>query len=167
MSPTSYKMVAFGDVTVTEFPMILGDNPGLTSGGAPTQLDWKPLGESETFDLEIYEYMIKRQRHEERQIKGKEEAGYYHSKKLSVPPRAQILIEAGYTIDEIANAVMQVQEIQKQRAESIQANGLGERLQLLVQTSGKRLSIKGVLNSFGGGGTASTPKRKTVQARSA
>ena len=54
-------MVAFGDVTILEFPIILGDNPGC-SGGAPITIGWKPCGMPETHDVDMYEYMVKKEK---------------------------------------------------------------------------------------------------------
>ena len=76
--------------------------------------------------------------------------------------RAQILLQSGYSIDEIAAAVLQVEYVQKQRAESLNTTGLGERVQLLIETTGKLPLglVKGILRK-------SKPKPKTLQARSA
>jgi hypothetical protein len=159
MCSKNYKMVAFSEITVIEFPVALGDNPCCTSG-APIQLDWKPVS-TVTHDLDIFEYMVKKQDHDDDDCKRSTK-----ELRLSVPKRAQLLMNAGYGIEEIANAVMQVQEVQKQRAESIQTNGLGERMQMLMETTGRLPvgMIKGVLKSMSRG-----PKtvQKTVQARSA
>ena len=154
-------MVAFGDVTILEFPIILGDNPGC-SGGAPITIGWKPCGMPETHDVDMYEYMVKKEKSDGSASKKKSDSTTV--KKISVQRRAQILMAQGYTLSQIANAVMKVNEIQKQRAESIQANGLGERMQLLMETT-QRLPagmIKGVLK-----GLSSKGRQKTIQARSA
>ena len=38
------RSVAFGKIVITEFPIILGDNPAVTSG-APVTIDWVPQAE--------------------------------------------------------------------------------------------------------------------------
>lgn len=71
-------------------------------------------------------------------------------------------MSAGYSIGQIADALMQVQSIQKQRSESLQVSGLGERVQLLIETTGRlpKGIMKGMLK-------IAQPKQKMVQARTA
>lgn len=46
------KSVTFGKVRVRSYPLILGDNPSC-SRGLPVTLDWKSIGQSEEFDLNV------------------------------------------------------------------------------------------------------------------
>ena len=46
---------ALGDLTILEFPNILGDNPGV-SEGVPLSIGWKPTSES-CVDVDLYEFM--------------------------------------------------------------------------------------------------------------
>ena len=126
--------------------------------------------------LDMFEYL----RRPERKRKRKELI-------LNVTERASILMVAGHSINEIVNATMQVEEIQKQRRETLQKeannnNGGWERLaqileqtgrlpkeilnttgDILTSTGGKLLN--GDKNSMGGGGGGKQPR--TVPARSA
>mmetsp|Transcript_26094 Transcript_26094/g.57485 ORF Transcript_26094/g.57485 Transcript_26094/m.57485 type:complete len:86 (+) Transcript_26094:113-370(+) len=58
MAPT--KKVSFGDVTITDYPIIMGDNPACS--GVPITIDWEPMG-THTRNLELYEYTRKQRRH--------------------------------------------------------------------------------------------------------
>ena len=142
------KSVSFGSITILVFPIVLGENPSCSSG-APIQIGWKPV-ESSTRDIALYDYLRESQRRPRKSLG------------ISVPRRAQLLIQAGYSIDQIADAAMKVQAIQRQRAESLQATGLGERVQLLLETTGKLPMglMRGVLRM-------AKPKQNTLQARSA
>lgn len=144
----SSKAVSFGDITILEFPITLGENPSV-SAGAPIQLGWKPQRVS-TRDIELYEYLRRDERRHRRALH------------MSVPRRAQILLNAGHSIDEIADAVLKVQVIQKQRTDSFKGSGFNDRLQLVLQTTGKipLNMMRGVLN-------LGKPKQNTLQARSA
>ena len=51
------KKVCFGDISIREYPMILGDHPN-TRSGLPVMLDWQHQYE-ETMGLEMYQYMHK------------------------------------------------------------------------------------------------------------
>lgn len=128
--------------------MVLGENPAC-SCGAPVQIDWVPMNSS-TRDLNLYDYLRKDQRRSRKGLT------------ISVPKRAHILMSAGYSIGQIADALMQVQSIQKQRSESLQVSGLGERVQLLIETTGRlpKGIMKGMLK-------IAQPKQKMVQARTA
>lgn len=145
------KSVSFGTITILEFPIMLGDNPGVSSG-APLTIDWVPV-DVNTRDINLYDYLRSSQRKSSKK-----------KFQISVPRRAQMLIKAGYSIDEIANAVLMVEEIQRQRQDSAQsAGGLGERVQDLLSNTGKKLPLgfmKGVLRM-------TKPKQNTLQARSA
>lgn len=139
------KSVSFSDVTILEFPIILGENPAV-SGGAPIELGWE-LMEYYTRDLQLYEYMRSALRKRGR-------------KNLIIPvsDRAQLLMESGYSIEEIAAAVLRAEETQKQRSETLrQAATTGDRMLSLLGTTGRiPLNIvKGVLK-FGAGGTTTS-----------
>jgi hypothetical protein len=99
------KTVSFGELTIIEFPIMLGDNPAVSSG-APIQLGPKPLS-TQTRNLEIYEYIRKDTRRHRKHLL------------LSVPRRAGLLFAAGYTLDQIGKATLQVQTIKSQREDSV------------------------------------------------
>mmetsp|Transcript_149204 Transcript_149204/g.212073 ORF Transcript_149204/g.212073 Transcript_149204/m.212073 type:complete len:146 (+) Transcript_149204:67-504(+) len=119
------KCVTFGDVTIREFPIILGVNPAV-NGGAPVEIGWELL-ETTKREVELYDFLRKDQRKTSRK-----------SMVMSVPQRAQILMGAGYSIDEIAETVILMEEIQKQRAESIKSSGgLNEKMMEILETTGR------------------------------
>ncbi len=129
------KSVSFGDITILEFPIILGENPAV-SGGAPIELGWE-LMERYTRELQLYEYMRSGQRRKRR-------------KSLTIPvaDRARLLMESGYSIEDIAAAVMRVEEVQKQRTESLkQVATTGDRMFSILGTTGMLPlnMVKGVL----------------------
>jgi hypothetical protein len=142
------KSVYFGSITILEFPIVLGENPSCSSG-VPIQIGWKPV-ERNTFDIAMYDYLRESQRRPRKSLR------------ISIANRALLLMQAGYSIDQIVDAVMKVQVIQKQRTESLQSTGLGERVQLLMETTGKLPMelMRGVLRM-------AKPKQNTLQARSA
>jgi hypothetical protein len=96
--------------TVHEFPITLGDNPAC-SIGAPVQLGWKAL-ESTTRNMESYEYVRKGERKGDR-------------RQLIIPveKRGRILLNRGYSIDQIAEATMNADEIKEQRQETLRKQG--------------------------------------------
>mmetsp|Transcript_13316 Transcript_13316/g.37486 ORF Transcript_13316/g.37486 Transcript_13316/m.37486 type:complete len:145 (+) Transcript_13316:240-674(+) len=101
---TRSKQVRFGDLTITEYPIILGDNPACN--GAPITIGWEPI-RTYTRNLELYEYTRTHRRH--------------GRKKLVIPvqKRSQILLDAGYTEEEIIKAALKVAQIKSQREETL------------------------------------------------
>lgn len=165
---TSYKAVSFGgDVTILQFPIVLGNNPAVSSG-CPIELGWDRL-KKETQDFELFEYMRQSERKSDR-------------RRLVIPvsDRAKLLMKNGYTIEDIAGAVMLVEELQRQRAESCKETA-GEAFMGLVGKTGKlpMNMVRGVLRLGGlgnsnttttnGNTTAATssPKKSSKTARSA
>ena len=81
-------------------------------------------------------------------------------KQLMLPTheRGQLLLRAGYTLDQIGAAAMQVQEIKKMRADSLKKQGF-DNLNVFLESTAKL--PKGLFQRI------TKPVRKTVQARSA
>jgi hypothetical protein len=136
-SPES-KKVWFGElITIHEFPITLGDNPACSSG-APVQLGWKAL-ESTTRNMELYEYVRKGERKRDR-------------RQLIIPveKRGRILLKRGYSIDQIAEATMNADEIKEQRRETLRKQGW-DRFGMVLESTGKipRGVMKGVLGTTG------------------
>jgi hypothetical protein len=153
-----YKHVSFSELTITEYPMELGDHPSCAHG-APVTIGWEPQG-TQTRNLEMYEYTRKTRR---------------TRKQLHIPvhTRGHLLLRAGYSLQEIGNATMQVQVDRKLRAESLSAHGNWNRVRMMLETTGKLpkgiAEITGETLKLGGGfiSKITKPVRKTVQARSA
>ena len=85
---------------------------------------------------------------------------------IPVSKRAQMLMKAGYSIEDIADAVILVEEIKQQRAESSQSTNLGDNFKVLLRNTGKLPMglMKGVLKITG---SSTKSKQNSVQARSA
>ena len=132
------KTVSFGTITIMEFPMVIGDNPSC-SGGAPVQIGWQPQ-DTATRGLEMYDFLRERERVTRR-------------KKLILPvdKRAKILLVAGFSLEEIVMAAEQAARVKKGRYESLKSQGFGERVTVLLETSGKvpKGIMKGVMNTTG------------------
>ncbi|KAL3917177.1 MAG: hypothetical protein SGILL_004837, partial [Bacillariaceae sp.] len=129
------KSVCFDRIIITEFPIILGDNPAVTSG-APVTIDWTAQGEK-NYSLYAYERCRPARRRRRKLL-------------ISVSNRAILLLAAGYSIDEIADASINAQQIKFSRQESMNASQYREQVSLLmentnetlntmVQTTGKKL----------------------------
>lgn len=142
------KKVTFGDITIQRYPIELGDNPSC-SAGAPVQIGWEPQA-VEQRNLDLYEYMRGKRRRTGKELE------------ISVQRRAQLLFSAGYTLDQIADATMQVLLIKKLRTETLRNQGW-DRVYGYLQATGKL--PRGLLESFAS--LVSKSSKKTVQARSA
>jgi hypothetical protein len=122
------KKVTFGDVDIYEHPIILGDNPAVTSG-APVTIDWH-CQDQLSCPVEIYENTRGTRRRRRKLL-------------MKVSARAILLLAAGYTIDDIADASMNAQEIKNGRRESMGNQGW-DRLNIAFETTTG--TIRGVGN---------------------
>lgn len=97
------KRVDFRDIEILEFPYILGDNPAV-SAGAPIALGNELEGKT-TWELDTYENGRKKRK---------------SRKKLVIPvhTRAQILLSQGYSLEAIATATLEADEINQGRMTS-------------------------------------------------
>jgi hypothetical protein len=143
------KQVRFGDLTIREYPMELGEHPSC-SAGAPVQLGWKPQSVSKR-NLDLYEYV-----RGERPRRGRKE--------LAIPLqiRGKILLQAGYSPEEIGNAAMEVAKIKKLRSDTLKNQGW-DRANIILETTGKL--PRGIVNGLAS--LVVKPTQNTVQARSA
>lgn len=154
----STKSVKFGKVTIMEFPMILGENPAV-SGGAPVEIGWEPM-QVLTQQVEVYDFL--RETNRRRRLASSSTSSLQKTigsstesqqtrrvRTLSVTKRAQLLMRAGYSIDEIADTVMRVEVIQQQREESLKSLSLNDRMLKLFHSTGSFPSnlVKGVLKN--------------------
>jgi hypothetical protein len=143
----SSKQVTFGDLTIKEYPMEIGNHPNV-SAGAPVQIGWEPQ-EILKRNLELYEHMRADRRH------GRELA-------IPVQKRGQILLRAGYSLEQIGDAAMKVDVIKKLRAATLKHQGW-DRANMVLETTGKL--PKEIWGGFAN--VLMKPSRKTVQARTA
>jgi hypothetical protein len=191
MTNSGKKQVCFGDtIVIYEFPIIIGDNPAVSSG-CPVTIGWKPMSK-DARNLEFFEYI----RSEERRR---------NSKNLKIPAdiRGQILLKSGYSIERIAGATLKADKIKEERFETLRKQGwdkfaiaieqtgrlpagimkaalgttgdiLSSTGDLVKATGGRIANTSGniVASTIGGVGkqlskTFGNTKQKTVQARSA
>jgi hypothetical protein len=150
------KHVHFSDLTIAEYPMILGDHPSCNNG-APVTIGWEQQA-SQTRNLELYEY-TRKPRRTRRQLH------------IPVQTRAIMLLQGGYTLQEIGNATHQVSLDRKLRAESISSHGNWNRVKNMLDKGilGGVVDMTGETLKLGGGllNKITKPVRRTVQARSA
>mmetsp|Transcript_12382 Transcript_12382/g.34103 ORF Transcript_12382/g.34103 Transcript_12382/m.34103 type:complete len:153 (-) Transcript_12382:746-1204(-) len=136
-SSLEMKELRFADVTVQTYPIVLGDNPAC-SVGAPVQLSWDPVS-TEVIDLEFYEFCRARERRST-------------CRALPAEKRGKLLLKAGYSMEEIASAALQVDAIRAQRAETLSSSQGWERLGSLLLKTGKL--PRGILKGFVSAGKA-------------
>jgi len=122
------KKVIFDEITVREYPLILGDNPAVGCG-PPVTIDWKFHSEY-TMEVNFYEQSRRKSRRRKRT-------------KLSSMKRTKILLAEGHTLEEIGTAICTMNEIKEQRTDSLRAStGRNSALDFLngaVETTGAAL----------------------------
>lgn len=104
---SSLKEVTFGDITIREYPIILGDHPSCI--GVPITIDWDYYGET-TRNFELHEY-----HRSQRRVPS---SGSKKHLFIPVQKRSQMLLDAGYTQQQIIGRALEVAEIKRLRAES-------------------------------------------------
>jgi hypothetical protein len=136
-------------LTIREYPVILGDHPSVSSG-APLTLGWEYLEQS-TRNLELYEYTRQRRR-TRRQLA------------IPVDVRGQILLKMGYTIEELANATMEVEDVKRQRAESMRSSNMMDRTKLVLTSTGElpKNVVNGMAKLFTVNKTPATPIKPQI-----
>jgi len=162
------KEVTFGNLlTIQEYPIILGDNPACKQG-APIQIDWKAMNRY-TRNLDLYEYT-------QSEFRRKPKAKNNNNKcRLSIGQRSQMLLDAGYTREQIIQRVLEVEEIRQLRAETVSTLDVSgsSLLKSLSKNSGLGKFSKDIMNGFSstfamiGVGPAKPTKAITVIARTA
>jgi hypothetical protein len=146
------KKVSFSDVTIREYGYEIGDHP-CCSDGAPVTLSWK-AGAEYTQDLGMYEYTRTRYRRTK------------HPFKLSMNERTEILLSAGYSLNEITAASIQVEYIKKMRSDTRRSSsGFVDRTKSVLETTSKL--PKDVFMGMTGFLTVKATKATIAAARSA
>lgn len=136
------KKVWFDSVVINYHKMILGDNPAV-SDGAPVTIGWV-AHDFEIVDIDCFEAT--------RPPKAKK----LSSMKLPVEDRAAILLQNGYSVKQLAKTLQQVEEIQRQRAQSSELSKW-DRINELAESSGKIFRKLARLSTT----TSSRPSKKT------
>ena len=125
MSPKSKTRVVFANnITIIEFPMEIGDNPSVKSG-APVQIGWVPQATT-TRNLDMYEHFREESRRCNRNLK------------LEGQQRLNILLRAGYPLEDIVAAAMAADWIQNSRVENVKKQRW-ERLNGYITRTGDKL----------------------------
>lgn len=100
------QRVAFAEnITIIEFPMVMGDHPSVSSG-APVQIGWIPQA-TFTINLDVYEHYRRGTR---RQIK---------KLILKTPQRTNILLRAGFSLKAIVAASITADLIRMSRRDAL------------------------------------------------
>jgi len=153
------KEVTFSPtLKIREYPIIMGDNPA--ANGCPITLGWKVLAENNR-NFELYEY-------------ARENLRVHGKKKLfmSIPRRSQLLLDAGYTQDQIVKRALEMAELQHLRQLSIQDGKGGGGVFAKQFLKGFNLMTLGVVGTATPPSGAAAPRRaapprKSLTARSA
>ena len=145
---TTDKTVQFGSMEVREYPMMIGDHPHC-SQGTPVQIDWVPE-RTYSCDVRLYEFMRSDRR---------------HGRELIIPfqERARLLLDVGYSLEELGEATLSVYKIKKQREESMRSHPGWERASEIIEKTGKL--PKNILSSFSA--LMIKPKQRSDRARAA
>jgi hypothetical protein len=139
MSANSQRVSFAMDITIIEFPMVIGDNPSVSSG-APVQIGWVPQA-TMTRNLDLYEHLRAGSRRHKRTLL------------LNVPQRATILLKAGHPLEDIVEATMKADLIRKSRVENLKKQGWERRIGTTVfETTGRipKGLVNGVLGATNG-----------------
>lgn len=113
------QKVCFGDLTILEFGLILGDNPACV--GAPLQQAWIPRNKT-TVDVDFYEL------HREKRCPRKDQF------KISPGDRERMLLEIGYCPDEILLACEEGYRVREKRFSSWQGKKW-DRVRMAVESA--------------------------------
>jgi hypothetical protein len=112
------KSVSFGDITIRDHPMIIGDSvPGC---GVPLTIDWEAQSEVVLKVEDYEEYRPERRR----------------GRSMIMPPniRASMAMSSGCTMREISRAVSECERIRKERASSLLSEKLS-RISKVMRTT--------------------------------
>jgi hypothetical protein len=117
--------VVFADeITIYEFPIQIGDNPAVSTG-CPITIGWK-LVRKDTRSMEAHEYAKKSERRQRREP----------TRARRIPPevRGQILLQAGFSVQAIAQAALAAALVREDRMETLRKQGWDRVAGVLEQT---------------------------------
>ena len=138
------KTIRFDSVTIVEIGMILGDNPGCSSGGPPVQLGSKVVS-SVTRSIDDHEEVkaestsSRRQGGSRRRRRGP----------TVIPPhqRSHMMLHARHSMKEICEATVAVQDYQKLRQESLEHYELNCTMRQRITTFLSNSGVRGILSN--------------------
>ena len=105
------KKVCFGDISIREYPMVLGDHPS-TRSGLPVTIDWYHQAE-ETMGLEMYLYMHKTTSQANSHSSGSKRV---RAKRLGSTYRREYLLSLDhYTTEDFVRVIEDMQQVQESR----------------------------------------------------
>ena len=117
----------------------IGDNPACKDG-CPTQISWKPQSKTER-SIEMHEYL---------RSQGGENPRKSSRKRLtmSAPKRTKLLLQSGFDMPQIIATIISVDEVRRERRESLKANGF-ESLANILETTGRLpMNVLGTTNGI-------------------
>ena len=120
------KVVGFASVQVKTYPVILGDNPAVSSG-PPVTLDWEAeTSSSSSIDEWEMARCIDRRRSRE---------------EIRVPPcvRTEWLLEAGFSPLQVHEAIQDIQKEQQRRRSSIVKSPLQDKADVVAEQMKRKL----------------------------
>lgn len=120
-----YKCVYFGDISISEYPLIMGDNPNCT--GVPLQLAWKP-SKTEIMDIDLYEYA-----RDPRRTKR-----MFH---MTDVDREIYLLSQGYGMNDIIDTCEQGRKIRKERYNSFHGKKW-DRFRVVMESAKQTLTLE-------------------------
>ena len=113
------KSVSFGDITIREHPMIVGDS--ICRVGVPLTIDWEAQSEV-VLKVEDYEEYRPERR---------------HGRDMNMPPnvRLTLAMNSGCTMREVRSIVSECERIRKERTRSLPRSEKWSRISKMVRTT--------------------------------
>jgi len=104
IAPPPTKSVSFDMVEVIELPFALGDSPAVSTGGPPLTVAWVPLRRIRLAVSVFEQFRRRKQRRDTRR-----------DLLISKHDRERILLQSGYTRDEIDQVILEVKRLRRLR----------------------------------------------------
>mmetsp|Transcript_32536 Transcript_32536/g.48249 ORF Transcript_32536/g.48249 Transcript_32536/m.48249 type:complete len:275 (-) Transcript_32536:166-990(-) len=118
------RRVNFKSLQIRHHSMTLGDHPSAASG-PPIQLSWEKASEDKELDLDKYE-SGRQPRRSRRQLK------------MSFRDREQVLMQEGFTIDQVREAWEESLKVRQQRYETLMQGVFSTRFEEAYQSANRK-----------------------------